>query len=352
MRAKQVHQGLKQAEPPRAPATPTSAFWVSTDTESRWTTMTTTASCNVGPPGAQDLRTPTVTLAIIFRIRVLGVNPNFAAIMLRIAAALRHRSGHEAQQGRQVAEAARGAARRALGGDAEHATRIQAYHNPVPRGRTAGDLFDVTGDDGSLNIFKNFIRNRWVLGGPTTPIAHARREVAAYRVSVLLGFEGLVPHTALAELKHLGAGSVQRFVPGKQGPRPTVHSYPDSQTQEAAVLDYVLASLDRTAGRDANYLIDLNGNLALIDNELSLPTAIRDISRLKSEFVHMHVNQRLNDDVLAKVQALHPEQLRGALHDLEIEPRAINGALDRLQEIQTNERITGAAWRPGEIIPY
>jgi uncharacterized repeat protein (TIGR03843 family) len=103
------------------------------------------------------------------------------------------------------------------------------------------------------------VRPLWDFDAPTL----ARREVAAYHVSRLLGWD-LVPQTVYREDGPMGSGSLQRFVEHD----PEYHFFNFSETdierlEMAAAFDIVINNADRKGG---HFLVDPQGHIWLIDH--------------------------------------------------------------------------------------
>ncbi len=103
------------------------------------------------------------------------------------------------------------------------------------------------------------VRPLWDFDAPTL----ARREVAAYQVSRLLGWD-LVPATVYREDGPMGPGSLQRFVEHD----PDYHFFNFSEQdierlQVAAAFDIIINNADRKGG---HFLVDPQGHIWLIDH--------------------------------------------------------------------------------------
>lgn len=229
--------------------------------------------------------------------------------------------------------------------DVERTLQLPDSVNEVQVMRTRDPL---PGRDGEgLVVFKpssgeEFGKKNWL---PHTPGALARREVAAYRMDRLFGF-GLVPPTALVNTQGR-EGMVQQFV--DFGPMTWVNGFDDAQRQRAAVLHYVIGAGD---GRRGNYRPDRNGNLVLYDHGYSFPEPAHPTRGadelgpgtdfvLRSDFVTFDPKTQLDDDVLRAVDAIDHRDIRSALADLDLDPRAIDGVLQRLNEIRELRAIPG-----------
>lgn len=194
-------------------------------------------------------------------------------------------------------------------------------------------VFRADLDDGTRAVFKP----------ETYKGSHQiRAEVAAYRVSELLGFR-LVPTTTLTTTAAEGPGSLQRFAEGTTEGRQT-YQYTTLETQRMAVLDYVIGNLDRNLG---NYLTGTNGELIAIDHGLAFPE--HAVNEIMSDFIRDHLGARLDPDVARAVAEVAPAELRSMLLSTGLSPAAVDLAVARLVEIQERGMITGEAWA-GELI--
>jgi len=94
----------------------------------------------------------------------------------------------------------------------------------------------------------------------------AHREVLASKIDQILGL-GIVPLTVIKKDSKKGIGSCQRFVDGlEEGQIPKDDLKGKEQAFQAAVFDKIIGSADR---HGANYGLDSNGSVVLIDNGLS-----------------------------------------------------------------------------------
>ncbi|MFQ6398143.1 hypothetical protein ACLMAJ_32475 [Nocardia sp. KC 131] len=137
-----------------------------------------------------------------------------------------------------------------------------------------------------------------------------------------------------------GEGSVQQIVDSIDG-KFRITEYPKVQRQQMAVLDYIMANTDRHLD---NYRTAHNGDVIAIDHGLTFPEEPDPKYGIRSDFVKAFQHKDLDKSVLDAVRAVHPEDLRAALSDLELSDKAINGALARLHEIQSLGKITGREW--------
>lgn len=206
--------------------------------------------------------------------------------------------------------------------------------------RPNGEPFSVydLGPDESRFFYKPYRGEKHLrVGIPAEPGSLARREVAAYRLDQLLGFNR-VPPTALIDGPY-GMGSVQQWVRSTDGTE--IVSYSKLQRQQMAVLDYVMANTDRHWD---NYRTGPNGEVVAIDHGLAFPESPDPKAGIRSDFVKSFQGDTLDDDVLRAVDAVDPKELRAALEDLQLSEKSIKGALARLEEIRTNRGITGEEW--------
>ncbi|WP_159850999.1 hypothetical protein [Nocardia sp. CY41] len=164
---------------------------------------------------------------------------------------------------------------------------------------------------------------------------YAKREVAAYRVNEQLGFS-LVPPTAMVDGPK-GPGSNQQFVPSR--PAKATDMYDELQQQQMAVLDYIIGNLDRLV---RNYRVAPNGDLVAIDHGSSFPE--KPGLGIRSKFVDKFRGVPLGEKVLEHVDAVDVKVFRESLRELELSDRAIDGAMERLNEIRSQRRVIGNNW--------
>jgi len=153
------------------------------------------------------------------------------------------------------------------------------------------------------------------------PSGLARREVAAYELSKVLGWE-LVPPTVLRE-GPAGEGSVQRFVDADF----SEHYFTlrederhDDAFRKLCAFDLVANSTDRKGG---HCLIDEDGHIWAIDNGLSFHVEFK-VRTVIWDFA----GERLPDDVAADLQRLVDDGLPDALAEL-LDPFERDAVLNR-----------------------
>jgi hypothetical protein len=241
--------------------------------------------------------------------------------------------------------------------DAERAIRDRTIAEPPVLLTGSGgvnETYLVKFSDGSYGIFKPISGEygmRPLPGGETAPTMRltipignqAYREVAAFRLDELFGFD-LVPPTTLREAgpPARGPGSMQQFVDHSEGL--DVGSYAKLQEERMAVLDYISGNTDRH-GR--NYVTALENNrLVAIDHGYAFPGGPAD--PIKSDFVSSYLGRDLSAEVVDAVRAADPERVREVLRSSGLDDDAIEGALQRLREVQSRGKITGESW-PGMI---
>ncbi|BDT92458.1 hypothetical protein IFM12275_24340 [Nocardia sputorum] len=224
-------------------------------------------------------------------------------------------------------------------GEVKMRTRRLVGNPQSPWGKPNSVLF-MESEDGGRNIYKPASGEPDAIGSiPRVPGAQAKREVAAYRFSKILGFDDLVPDTALVNGPS-GPGSLQEFVTA--GPAKPISGYDQIQRQRMAVFDYLTGNLDRNTG---NYLTRPDGRIIAIDHGLTFPETTDPIgdrrSQIMSDFVYRHQNSPLTPEILESVRSVDPNAVRIALQDLELGDDAIAGTLRRLEEIQRDGMISG-----------
>ncbi|MBC6458962.1 hypothetical protein [Actinomadura sp. HBU206391] len=170
----------------------------------------------------------------------------------------------------------------------------------------------------------------------------AYREVAAYRLSELLGWD-LVPTTTLWSGPK-GIGSLQDFVDKTDGSF-LPHSYTRLDQDRMAAFDYIIGNTDRHRG---NYLTVLDGRIKAVDHGLSFPEDSQGYirSNFLAEYMERPPHERqLSPEVIADIKAIDIAELRRMLRGSGLSPGAVDGALDRLNELRSRGEITGEAWR-------
>ncbi|MFX0595022.1 hypothetical protein [Melissospora conviva] len=205
-------------------------------------------------------------------------------------------------------------------------------------GNHVNDAYDVTFTDGTHGVYKpNVPENEFVQGRSSIPENQlAAREVAASRLNEDLGFD-LVPTTARWDGPH-GAGSMQEFVENaSQGLPPGWYTI--REREQMAVLDYISGNTDRHMG---NYLTGPDGRLVAIDHGYSFPESNAEL--LRSEFVQQQKNQPLSPETMARIHATDPDRMAERLRASGLGEKAVDGAMDRLNEIRSRGMITGEAW--------
>ena len=162
------------------------------------------------------------------------------------------------------------------------------------------------------------------------PAGELRNEVTAWLVARLLGLNN-VPETR-QWIGPFGEGMLQEYVDG----RPARLHPRGLQSQQLAVLDYVLAQRDR---KPANEL----GPWA-IDNERSLPEPGSRYLDIRSSRVRANFGRELDSELVERLRAVDAGRLRDLLLSLGHSASSAGWAVRRLQEIQQSGRITGQAW--------
>jgi len=178
--------------------------------------------------------------------------------------------------------------------------------------------------------------------GDITPAGTGwKREVAACEVDRMLGLE-VVPETVAVNDAIDGPASLQENAPyDALDPH---DQYLPEDFDRMAVLDYVTANTDR---HESNCRTQIDGRPAAIDNGYSFPTS-SDVP-IKSGFVSDRIDSPLNAEVLRQVRSADARKLRDTLQELGIEASAVEGCVERLQEVQREGRITGEAWGGGFV---
>ena len=168
-----------------------------------------------------------------------------------------------------------------------------------------------------------------------------QREVATSRLDDMLEFDKVPTTTAWSDNGEHGPGSLQEWAE-HTGPGLPVQEYSQADQQRMAVLDYVGANSDR---HDENYLTRNPGDNpspVAIDHGYCFPESPTD--PIRSDFVAAQLGHDLEPDVLEQVRAVDPNEAREMLSASGMNPSAVEGAVDRLEEVQRNGAITGQAW--------
>jgi hypothetical protein len=171
-----------------------------------------------------------------------------------------------------------------------------------------------------------------------------RNEVGTHVVSEALGL-GVVPTTVAVDGSE-GVGSMQEWA---NGDRLDADQYSEKAQHQMAVLDYVTGNGDRHDG-------NIVGQSELGPDGEPLPAAIdngqtfgdENAAAIRSDFVINNFNTPLHPDVIAGLQKLATPEAQNALKQqllgLGISPEGVQGAMDRLNEVIANGRITGDKW--------
>ena len=201
--------------------------------------------------------------------------------------------------------------------------------------------------DGRQNVFKPISGEFPARYGiPTNPGDLARRELAAYRVDSMLGFDLVPPAALIKGPKGYGDGVVMQFV--ESAPGRSYGHYHRADQQRMGVLDYIIGNTDRHVGNYRTLMVDGRPRPVAIDHAQSFPESPDGLYGIRSDFTKAHLNQTLDRDVLQAVKSLHPDRLRAGLQDAGLSDKAVDGAVSRLQEIQRSGKITKENW-PSEV---
>ncbi|MEU7764907.1 alpha/beta hydrolase [Nocardia sp. NPDC049190] len=220
-----------------------------------------------------------------------------------------------------------------------------------------GDVFRVEFGDGSVWVYRTEMDPEEAedIGVPRSGLLV--REVAMSALDQVFG-AGLVPESRFWRGPY-GLGTLTTFVPHEPGL--PVRGYSKAHRHWAAVLDYIGGNIDRnpsnwgtlpTAGETGTQRVLLFDNTSTLpEDPNSFMFADEDergalVGRIRSPFVLDAFDERLDATVLARVRAFESGRLRTLLQTLGVEPEAIDDAVRRLEEIQRNGKITGAAF-PG-----
>lgn len=213
--------------------------------------------------------------------------------------------------------------------------RISEIHDRVYR---------VEFTDGTEGIFKPHAD---VVGLDVRLGARAASEIGAFRVSDALGLDNVpttVPWHGLGTV-----GSMQRWVDDARPALP-VDQYDLLEQERLAVLDYVIATGDRT---EYNYVTTPEGRPFGVDNAQAF-RANTPGRLIKSDFVRAILDRlpekrALDADLVARLRSLDLDTFRRQLLSAGLPARRVDGAIERLVEIRTRGTITGEAWM-GSIV--
>jgi hypothetical protein len=197
--------------------------------------------------------------------------------------------------------------------------------------------------DGSRGIFKPVQGESHDWLGEIAPGQNATREVATFRTAHALGSDLVPTTTHFLDPVH-GPGSLQEWVPNATRGHGDISRYTPSDQEEMAVLDYVTGNTDRYP---PNYLTGPDGRLVAIDHGYTFPIENRG-EPIRSDFVAAYLRLPLSGGAMQDVNSLHPVEFENMLRASGLSDPAIDGAVGRLRELQTNGMITGQAWG-GEI---
>jgi len=165
-----------------------------------------------------------------------------------------------------------------------------------------------------------------------------KREVAAYKVDQILGFD-LVPPTVIRKVNGK-VGSHQLFRKGYETymQSPDINLVSESTKRRLNYLDYILAHEDR---HNANFMINKKGKIAAIDNGLSLGRSGQSITYVRSykeSFIEISAKQDGVSDIWKNLNWKKMEQLKVELLDSGlIEEDAFKCLMSRMRGILANE---------------
>ena len=206
-------------------------------------------------------------------------------------------------------------------------SRDELKFEPLPDSSDGALLVRLKRDDRPIGVYK------------ALPADRLRNEITAWLVARLLGLDN-VPETR-QWFGPFGEGMLQEYVGGD----PVSLDPRGLQSQQLAVLDYVLAQLGRDPEDELFVEQDGRDRAVAIDNEASLPEPLfwrgSDIvsSRVRANFGH-----ELDSELVERLRAVDAGRLRDLLLSLGYSATSAGWAAGRLQEIQQRGRITGHAW--------
>jgi hypothetical protein len=163
-------------------------------------------------------------------------------------------------------------------------------------------------------------------------------EVAAYRISELLGF-GVVPETILTQLKVRSKselGSLQLYVEGKTADQLSEETGQFLYESDLIWLfDKIIANIDRSGG---NYIITAEGKMVAIDNSKSFFTNNSLATNLESPKYGPAVREKIvqtlnaNPQILINLNKMTKAKLTADLNQLLL-PSQINALYQRIQTV-------------------
>ncbi|OXM45631.1 toxin glutamine deamidase domain-containing protein [Amycolatopsis alba] len=204
--------------------------------------------------------------------------------------------------------------------------------------QSANTTYHLTYEEHPRTIYKPASGETRALGSHLPQAGQGYRENAMYRLAKAVGSDAVPPTAYIDGPSGPGSSQVWR---DDAGPALEVSAYPREQQQLIAFLDYVAASLDRSAN---DTLTGPAGEAIVIDNGQSFPDYADPLGGIRSGFVAAWFDEPFDADVLAAIRAIDPAWLTRMLVATGIGEEAAGGARDRLEEIQRLGRIAGQTW--------
>jgi hypothetical protein len=199
---------------------------------------------------------------------------------------------------------------------------------------------DVVCEDGEFEaVYKPSQGERPLWDFPHQTLAH--REVAAYRVSELLGWR-LVPPTVLRLDGPAGGGSLQLLI--KTDPEDHFFTFTEetkSRLRPAAVFDVVINNADRKAG---HFLLDEHQHIWLIDHGICFHEEHK-LRTVNWDYVGEEIPNKLLEDLTKLDRQLDGQ--KDVIHELLAE-NEIQAMCRRIQSLQENPHFPP----PGPGHPY
>jgi uncharacterized protein YukE len=195
--------------------------------------------------------------------------------------------------------------------------------------------YKVTYSDGTSSIYKPAVGEAYARTS-VTPGTYYQSEVAGYQVSAALNLD-VVPPTTFVGAGTPEVGSAQAWADGASPSMPA-SNYSAADQERMGVLDYVEGNTDRHPG---NYLTDAQGHPVAIDNGLSFPTTTAE--PIRSNFVVNILDKPLSQPTIDAARAINTDDFAATLRASGLSDSAVQGAVARLQEVQSG-MITGQAW--------
>lgn len=207
-------------------------------------------------------------------------------------------------------------------------------------GKDSNEIYIAILLDNSVGVLKTMDGARTDARDSVPEGSECRREVAAYELDEVLGFD-LVPKTVMRyeDIPGLEVCSLQKAVQMDALP---ISQYKEGDRERLAVLDYVLGSSDRHSGNVRTWP---SGRPAAIDNSYSFPVSFQD--PLRSEYTAEFLGRPLSEEVVESLNRVEVADLVAVCIRNNIESAATMGVVERYLEVSSGS-LSAESWR-GEI---